>query len=65
MYSKKSEDRTHFAIEIDTIMYEYLAAYCRTKERLHWKGPAAYTRDRPVLSSERAPHKNKNVIAKQ
>jgi hypothetical protein len=30
----------------------------RTRERLRWKGPAAYTKDRHVLSSERAPHKN-------
>jgi hypothetical protein len=26
-----------------------------------WQGPAAYTKDRPDLSSERAPHKNKTV----
>jgi hypothetical protein len=30
-----------------------------TWERLLWQGPAAYIKDRPVLSSERAPHKNK------
>jgi hypothetical protein len=33
----------------------------RTRERLRWRGPAAYTKDRPVFSSERAPHKNKSV----
>jgi hypothetical protein len=33
----------------------------RAKERLRWQGPAAYIKDRPVLSSERAPHKNKTV----
>jgi hypothetical protein len=33
----------------------------RTKERLRWQRPAAYIKDRPVLSSERAPHKNKTV----
>jgi hypothetical protein len=27
--------------------------------------PAAYTQNRPVLSSERAPHKNKTVTVKQ
>jgi hypothetical protein len=27
--------------------------------------PAAYIKDRPVLSSEREPHKNKNVTVKQ
>jgi hypothetical protein len=36
-----------------------------TRERLHWQGPVAYTKDRPVLSSERAPHKNKTVTVKQ
>jgi hypothetical protein len=30
----------------------------RTRVRLRWQGPAAYIEDRPVLSSERAPHKN-------
>jgi hypothetical protein len=33
-----------------------------------WQGPAAYTKDRPVLSSERAPtkkKKNKTVTVKQ
>jgi hypothetical protein len=36
----------------------------RTRELL-WREPAAYTKDRPVLSSERAPHKNKTVTVKQ
>jgi hypothetical protein len=33
-------------------------------QRLHWQGPAAHTNGRPVLSSERAPHKNKTVTVK-
>jgi hypothetical protein len=37
----------------------------RTRERLRWRGPAAYTKDRPVVSSERAPHKTKIVTVKQ
>jgi hypothetical protein len=32
----------------------------RTRERLRWQGPAAYTKDRPVLSSERAHHKRQD-----
>jgi hypothetical protein len=32
---------------------------------LHWRGSVAYIKDRPVLSSERAPHKNRTVIVKQ
>jgi hypothetical protein len=35
-----------------------------TRERLRWQGPAAYTNDRPVLSSERAPHENKTLLSK-
>jgi hypothetical protein len=31
-----------------------------TRKRLRWQGPAAYTKDRPVLSSERAPHKKED-----
>jgi hypothetical protein len=34
---------------------EYRGA--RTRETLRWQGPALYTKDRPVLSLERAPHK--------
>jgi hypothetical protein len=37
----------------------------RTRKRLFWRGPAAYAKDRPVLSSERAPHKNKTVTVKE
>jgi hypothetical protein len=36
-----------------------------TRERLCWRGPASYTKDRPVLSSERTPHKNKTVTVKE
>jgi hypothetical protein len=37
----------------------------RTRKRLRWQGPAACTKDRPVLSSERAPHKNKTAPVKE
>jgi hypothetical protein len=37
----------------------------RTRERLRWQGLAAHTKDRPVLSSERAPRGNKNVSVRQ
>jgi chemotaxis receptor (MCP) glutamine deamidase CheD len=37
----------------------------RTRETLRWQGSAAYTKDKPVLSSERTPHKNKIVTAKE
>jgi hypothetical protein len=32
---------------------------------LRWLGPEAIVNDRLVLSSERAPHKNKTVTVKQ
>jgi hypothetical protein len=37
----------------------------RTRERLRWQGPAAYTKGRPVLSSERAPPQNTTVTFKR
>jgi hypothetical protein len=37
----------------------------RTRERLRWQGPAAYTKDIPVLSSERAHHRKKTVTVEQ
>jgi hypothetical protein len=37
----------------------------RTRERLRWQEPAAYTKDRPALSDETASHKNKTVTVKQ
>jgi hypothetical protein len=36
----------------------------RTRQRLRWEDAAAYTKDRPVLSSEKALHKNKTVTVK-
>jgi hypothetical protein len=36
-----------------------------TQERLRWQGPGAYTKDRPVLSSERESNKNKTVPVQQ
>jgi hypothetical protein len=37
----------------------------KTGEKLCRPRSAAYTKDRPVLASERAPHKNKTVTVKQ
>jgi hypothetical protein len=41
------------SLKFETVKYE-----TRTRERLRWRRPAAYTKDRPILSSEKAPHKN-------
>jgi hypothetical protein len=53
------------SVESETIKYGLEFQVTRTWERLRWQGPAAYTKDRPVLSSERGPHKNKTVNVKQ
>jgi hypothetical protein len=47
------------SLKSETVKYSREPQGTRTRERLHWQGPAAYTKDRPVLSSERAPHINK------
>jgi hypothetical protein len=43
----------------ETVKYRREAQGTRTRERLRWQGPAAYTKDRPILSSERAPSKTR------
>jgi hypothetical protein len=53
------------SLKSETVKYGHECQGTRTQERLRWRGPAAYTNDRPVLSSERAPHKNKTVIIKE
>jgi hypothetical protein len=53
------------SLKSETVKYGRESQGTRTRERLRWQGPAAYTKDRSVLSSERAPHKNKTVTVKQ
>jgi hypothetical protein len=50
-------------LKSETVKYGHESQGTRT--RLRWQGPAAYTKDRPILSSERAPHKNKTVTVKE
>jgi hypothetical protein len=52
-------------LEPETVKYGSDYQGTRTRERLRWQGPAAYTKDRPVLSSERAPHGMKNVTVRR
>jgi hypothetical protein len=52
-------------LKSETVKYGREFQGTRTRERLRWQGPAVYTKDRPVLSSERAPHKMKTVTVKQ
>jgi hypothetical protein len=53
------------SLKSDTVKYGRESQGTRTRERLRWQAPAAYTKDRPILSSERAPHKNMTVTVKQ
>jgi hypothetical protein len=53
------------SLKSETVKYGRESQGTWTRERLRWQEPAANTQDRPVLSSERAPHKNKTVTVKQ
>jgi hypothetical protein len=53
------------SLKSETVKYDLEFQGTRTRERLRWRGPAVYTKDRPVLSSETALHKNKTVNVKQ
>jgi hypothetical protein len=48
------------SLKSDTVKYGLEYQGTRTRERLLWQGPAAYTKNRLVLSSERAPHKKQD-----
>jgi hypothetical protein len=53
------------SLKSETVKYGREYEGTGTRERLRWQGPAAYTKDRPVLSLERAPQKDKTVTIKQ
>jgi hypothetical protein len=53
------------SLKSETVKYDHESQGTGTQERLRWRGPAAYTKDRPNPSSERAPHKNKTITAKE
>jgi hypothetical protein len=48
------------SLKSDTVKYGREYQGTPTRGRLRWQGPAAYTKERPILSSERAPHKKQN-----
>jgi hypothetical protein len=52
------------SLKSETVLYGRKSQGTRIRERLRWQGPAAHTKDRPALSSERAPHGNKNVTVR-
>jgi hypothetical protein len=47
------------SLESERVNYGHESHGSRTRKYLHWQGPGAIVNDRPVLSSERAPHINK------
>jgi hypothetical protein len=53
------------SLKSESVKYNCESQGTQTRETLRWQEPAAYTKDKPVLSSERAPHKNKTVTVKQ
>jgi hypothetical protein len=53
------------SLKSETVNYGPEFQGARIRERLRWQGAAAYTNDRPVLPSERAPHKYKTITVKQ
>jgi hypothetical protein len=52
------------SLKSETVKYGRKSQGTKTRERLRWQGPAAQTKDRPVLSSERAPHGIKTVTVR-
>jgi hypothetical protein len=52
------------SVKSETVKYGRGSQGTSTQERLRWQRPEAYTKDRPVLTSERAPHKYRAVIVK-
>jgi hypothetical protein len=53
------------SLKSQTVKYGLETKGPQIQEGLHWRGPVVYTKDRPVLSSERTLHKNRTVIVKQ
>jgi hypothetical protein len=51
--------------EKGSLKSETVSQGTQARERLRWQGSVAYTKERPVLSSERAPHKDKTVTVKE
>jgi hypothetical protein len=53
------------SLKSETVKYGHKSQGTRARENLGCRGPAGYTKDRPVLSSERAPQKNKTATVKE
>jgi hypothetical protein len=53
------------SLKSETVKYGHESKGTLTRERLCWRGRVAYIKERPVLSSERAPQENKTVTVKE
>jgi hypothetical protein len=53
------------SLKSETVKYGHETNETRTQEGLRWRRAVAYTKDKSVLSSERAPNKNRTVIVKE
>jgi IS5 family transposase len=53
------------SLRTERVKYGRKSRGSRTRERLRWQEPTAHTKDRPVLSSERATHGIKNVTVRR
>jgi hypothetical protein len=53
------------SLRSETVKYRRESQGTWTRERLRWQGPAVHTKDRPVLSSERATRGIKNVTVRR
>jgi hypothetical protein len=53
------------SLKYETVKYDHEKKGTRTQEALRWRGPAACTKDRPVISSERALHKSRTEIVEK
>jgi hypothetical protein len=51
------------SLKSETLKYGHESQGTRTQERLHW--PVASKKDRPILSSERKPHKKQHHNVQQ
>jgi hypothetical protein len=58
--SVASYDDGKGSLKSETVKYGRESQWTRTRERICWQRPAACTKDGPVLSSERAPHKEQD-----
>jgi hypothetical protein len=53
------------SLKYEAVKYGHENKGTRTQEALRWRGPVACTKDRHVITSERALHKSRTEIVKK